>query len=157
MKSHRTPRRGLSLLEVIVAMAILVIALVAISRLVDIGSQRGLEARAHSRGVQLAQAKMAEVEAGVVPLDGEATGQFENDDFVWTYTVSSTMTGPPNLYNVTVRVTRDLSGRPFEVSLSQLVFDPTMMGSTAQAETPAAATTDPATDPAAMGMGGTSP
>jgi type II secretion system protein I len=150
-------RRGLSLLEVLLSLAILVIALVAISRLVNIGAQRGAEARAHSRGVRLAEAKMAEVEAGVIPLDGEASGQFDGDDAIWSYTVSSEATGPPNLYNVTVRVTRDLQGKPFEVSLSQLVFDPAFMGSSAQAELPAVPTDDETGMGMGMTPGGTSP
>lgn len=147
------PRRGLSLLEVLFALAILVLALVAIGRLVDIGTDRGNDARVYTRGTRLAQAKMAETEAGMVSLASESDGQFDGDDQVWKFKVTPEPAGPPNLYTVTVRVTRDIQGRPVEVVLAQMVFDPAMMGSAAQAERPAT-TDDTATT---TGTGGTSP
>ena len=155
------PRRGLSLLEVIIAMAILVLAIVAINKLVDIGTDRGNDARAYTRGTRLAQSKMAEVEAGLVSVSSETDGQFEGDDAAWGFKVTPEPAGPPNLYTVTVRVTRDVQGRPLEIVLTQMVFDPTLMGSAAQAERPA--TEDTTTMPTEMGtgmatgMGGTTP
>lgn len=136
-------------------MTILVLAIVAINKLVDIGSDRGNDARAYTRGARLAQSKMAEAEAGVVAISG-AEGQFEGEDAAWSYKVLSESAGPPNLYTVTVRVTRDGAGRPVEVTLTQMIFDPAAVGSAAQAERPAAE------DPAATGTGptatgGTSP
>jgi general secretion pathway protein I len=150
---NRTRRRGLSLLEVIVSLAILVLAIVAINRLVDIGTDRGTDARMFTRGTRLAQGKMAEVEAGIVSVSSESEGQFEGDDAAWSFKVLPEPAGPPNLYTVTIRVTRDIQGRPIEVVLTQMIFDPTMMGSAAQAERPAAE--DPATTgTATTGTGG---
>jgi Tfp pilus assembly protein PilV len=138
----------LSLLEILLSMAILVLAMAAIWRLVDMGTDSATEARAYIRGTRLAESKMAEVEAGAIGLEG-AEGQFSDDDAVWSFSVTSQPAGPPNLYQVTVRVYRDLQGRTVEVSLSQMIFDPAFIGSTAQAERPAAASTDSG--------GGTSP
>jgi Tfp pilus assembly protein PilV len=149
---RHTPRRALSLIEVLLALTILLLAVVAIGRLVDVGTDRGNDARANTRGTRLAQSKMAEVEAGVIALDSTNTGQFEGDDAAWSYTVTPESAGAPNLYTVTVRVTRDISGRQFEVILTQMIFDPTLLGSTAQAERPPPPDT---TDPNAMG--GTTP
>ena len=153
-------RRGLSLLEVLIAMTILVLAIVAIGRLVDIGTDRGHDARAYNRGTRLAQGKMAEVEAGLVGVKDSSEGQFEGDDAGWAYSVTSEGAGPPNLYTVTVRVTRSVQGRQVEIVLTQMIFDPALMGSAAQAERPAAtdATTDPATGmTTGTGTGGTTP
>lgn len=147
-------RPGLSLIEVLLSLAILLLALVAISRLVELGSQHGNNARAATRGARLAQSKMAEVEAGVIPLDSGANGQFEGEDGGWSYTVTPAAAGPPNLYTVTVKVSRDMSGQPFEIVLTQMLFDPAMTGSTAQAERPAIP--DPA-DASSTTTGGTSP
>jgi general secretion pathway protein I len=152
----RGVRRGLSLLEVLVALAILVLAIVAIGRLVDIGTDRGNDARAYTRGTRLAQAKMAEVEAGLISLSSETEGQFEGDDAAWQFRVTPEPAGPPNLYNVTVRVTLNMQGRPVEIILTQLLFDPTMMGSAAQAERPAPPD-DTGTGTGMTGMGGTTP
>src|SRR6266545_4940375 len=61
IRPRRSARSGLTLIEVLLALVILVIALVAIIRLVDIGTDRGNDARVYTRGARLAQAKMAEV------------------------------------------------------------------------------------------------
>jgi hypothetical protein len=156
----RGTRPGLSLLEVVLALAILVLAVAAINQLVDIGTDRGIDARAYTRGARLAQSKMAEVEAGVVSVSGESDGSFDGDDAGWTFKVLPEAAGPPNLYTVTVRVSRDIRGRPIEVSLTQMIFDPTMMGSTAQAERPAADDTSASggtSGGTGGGTGGTSP
>lgn len=156
-RSARRPRRaraGLSLIEVLLALTILMIALAALSRLTDVGTERAADARAYTRGARLVQNKMAEVEAGIVGLEGEAAGNFDGDDAGWEYTVTPEPTGPPNLYNVTVRAKYIRGGKPLEVVLTQLVFDPAMTGSTAQAERPAAESVEAAGGTA---TGGTTP
>jgi general secretion pathway protein I len=149
----RPPRRpGLSLTEVLLALTILIIALAAINRLTDVGTASGRDAQFTSRGTRLAQSKMAEIESGALwPADSQS-GSFDGDDGGWTYSVTASEDGTaPNLFLVTVTVKRD-SGRPFEVVLSQLIFDPTKTGSAAQAERP------PPPDAAdTSGMGGTAP
>jgi hypothetical protein len=108
--------------------------MVAIGRLVDVGTDHGIEARLHVRGSRLAQAKLAEVEAGVVGVEG-GSGTFDTDPD-WSWAVEAEQQGPPNLYRVTVRVSKDDRGRPFELTLTQMVFDPARAGSAAQAERP---------------------
>jgi len=152
----RPPRRGLSLVEVMLALAIMLIALAAIGQLVGIGADAGEQARSHARGTRLAQAKMAEVEAGVVSVQEAATGTFDADPG-WQWAVAPAPQGPPNLYAVTVTASRDIRGKKFEVALTQLVFDPKMMGTAAQAERPTQPDVDAAADPAAAGMGGLTP
>ena len=120
------------------ALTILMLAMAAIVRLVDVGTERGNAARMHTRGTRLAQAKLAEVEAGTVSLASETQGNFDGDDAGWQFTVTPEPAGPPNLYAVTVRVSSTLQGKPFDVILSQMMFDPALMGSASQAERPAA-------------------
>jgi general secretion pathway protein I len=147
------PRRGFSLIEVLLAMAILMMSLVAITQLVGIGSDNGLNARFSMRGTRLAESKMAEIESGALALDSASQGgQFEGDDSAWSWSCDVQPGSAPNLYQVTVTVTRDFRGAPFEVSLGRLMIDPMMMGSAAQAERPAESEAD---DP--LGMGGTTP
>lgn len=122
-------RRGLSLIEVLLALVILVLSLAAISQLVDMGTERARDSRAATRGTRLAQGKMAEVEAGVVSLSSPTEGEFTDEDAGWMFSVTPEMTGPPNLYTVTVKVTRDVQGKIYEVVLAQMVFDPTKTGS----------------------------
>jgi general secretion pathway protein I len=145
-------RRGFSLIEVLLAMAILMMSLVAITQLVGIGSDDGLRARFTMRGVRLAESKMAEIEAGAIPLDSAGGGSFEGDDSAWSWTCDVSPGTAPNLHQVQVTVTRDFRGAPFEISIGRLMFDPAFTGSAAQAERPAESD---AMDP--LGMGGTMP
>jgi Tfp pilus assembly protein FimT len=148
--ARRARRPGLSLLEVLVSLAILLMSLVAIGRLVDFGADRGLEARLHSLGTRLALGKLAEVEAGAIALDSTSNGTCENDPD-WNWTVEPEAQDVPNVYEVTVRVSRDLKGKPFEVSITQFVFDPNKMG------TPVPAQTASTSSSSSSATGGTSP
>ena len=60
----RRPRRGLSLLEVIVALAIFLFAIVSLSQVATVSTNRALALERRSEASQLAQSKMAEVFAG---------------------------------------------------------------------------------------------
>lgn len=146
-------RSGLSLIEVMLSLAILLMSLAAIGQLVTMGSDRGLDARFTMRGTRLAESKMAEVEVGAIKLDAASGGgSFEGDDSAWSWSCDVQPGGPPNLFQVTVKVTRDVRGTPFEISIGRMLFDPSLVGSAAQAERPAESE---AADP--LGMGGTSP
>ena len=60
-------RSGFSLIEVLLALAILLMSIVAIAQLVGIGSDRGLETRLTNRGSRLAESKLGEIEVGREP------------------------------------------------------------------------------------------
>jgi general secretion pathway protein I len=132
---HRPSRRaGMSLIEVLVAMAVFLLCLVGIGRLVDSGTDRATEAKYQNTGTRLAQSKLAEVEAGVIPVSGGATGDFSDDgDDPWQWTVDSTETDIANTYDVIVTVSRPYRGQTFSVKLAQIVFDPTAIGTAADA------------------------
>lgn len=151
---RRRPRRrpGLTLIEVLLALAILLLSLAAIGQLVDIGGERGVEAQFHVRGTRLAQAKLAECEAGVLDPKNPSNGTFDGDDAAWSYTIDSSPEAATNLYRVTVTVTRDHRGKPFTISLSQLLIDPDTLGSASQAERPTQADVDAAANEASGGM-----
>jgi len=72
-------RRGFSLLEVLLSLAILLLALTAIGQLVDMGSDRELDGRLQTQASRLIQAKLAEFESGAAPLES-GSGSFEGDD-----------------------------------------------------------------------------
>lgn len=151
MPARRPRRPGLTLIEVLLALAILLLALAAIGQLVDVGSDRGVEARFHTRGTRLAQAKLAECEAGVLDVTAGGSGTFDEEP-EWNWTVDAQPETATNLYRVTVTVSRDNRGKPFEITLSQLVYDPKMTGSAAQAERPSQADVDSAEVNGGTGM-----
>lgn len=136
-RPSRSPaaRDGITLLEVLVAMAIFLMALVAIARLIDSGTDRAMDAIYQNTGTRLAQSKLAEVEAGAVAVPDGGSGTFD-DEPDWQWSVECEAAPVPNVYPVTVRVWRDLRGVRFEVALSQMVFDPYAMGTAAEAVPP---------------------
>src|SRR5262245_50776701 len=81
-------RIGLTLLEVIVAMAIFLMALVPITRLISLGTEHALDVNHRSQASMLCQSKMDSVKAGVEPLN--ATGTVEIGTMTWNYTIEST-------------------------------------------------------------------
>jgi type II secretion system protein I len=122
-------RRGLSLLEVLVAMAIFLFAMVAIGRLVIAGADRALEVRYKSEAVQIAQTKMAEVAAGAIALSSQgATSVDEDPD--WEWSLDAEQGSVANLWNVTVHVSRPgPSGSVDYCTLTQMILDPAQRGS----------------------------
>ena len=149
---RRTRRAGFSLIEVLLALAILLMSLAAIAQLVGIGSDRALDARLTMRATRLAESKMTEIEVGAVSLDTAGSGgQFEGDDSAWSWSCELQPFGPPNHYSVVVKVKRDVRGTTYEFSLARFLVDPKVMGSAAQAEVP------PDTSSDMTGTGGTSP
>jgi len=126
----RASRRGLSLLEVVVALAIFLFSLTALSQLVSFAGDRAMEVSIRSRAARLCQTKLAEVLAGVVPLSAQSDTPFdEAPDFNWSLTADS---GPAtNLFLVSVTVShQSANGVRMECTLYQLVLDPSVVGST---------------------------
>lgn len=143
-------RRGLSIIEVLLASGIFLMAVVAICRLVDMGTDRETDARLSTQAARLAQTRLASVEAGETPLTA-TQGAFDGTDAHWTWQLTSEAAGPPNLYLITVTVSCQYRGRPFELSVAQMMLDPNAVGTAAAAARPEAAT-DATTTPTTGGM-----
>ena|SRR5436190_10249714 len=129
MRLRRPVRRGLSLLEVLVALAIFLMSLVGLGFLLAVAGSTAQETQYRTQAATICQSKMAEVVAGSIPLDGQGGGDVEEDpEYQWSMEVQSG--GPQGLSNVTIKVTRKRpDGSMMECSLSQMVFDPKMVGS----------------------------
>src|SRR5437016_5563530 len=123
------PRRGLSLLEVLVALTIFLLSFVAIGRLVTLASDHALEIQYQSQATQLAQSKLNEVICGALPLQS-GSGSFDEDE-AWQWTLDADPEGTVDgLWTVTVKVSRSSNdGSDTSASLSQMVLDPTLRGS----------------------------
>lgn len=117
-------RKGLSLLEVVVALAIFMGAIAAIGQLISTGVRGAVQARLQSQAVLRAETKMAEVVAGAVSLHG-ASGSFA-DDPAWAWSVSSAAGTQAGLYIVDVTVTHQsaTTAGNQSYSLRRLVRDP---------------------------------
>ena len=131
--TRRRSRRGMTLLEVLLALAIFLLALGAILSLVDFGVERGRAAAMQSTGTRLAASKLAEAEAGALDCKAGTSGTFDEEPN-WSYQLDSASGDAAGLYLVTVTCTRTIAGREYKVTLAQYVLDPTQM-STGQVAT----------------------
>ena len=156
MKIRRVHRRnGLTLLEVVVAMAIFLISLGAIYQLVSLGSDRAMDVKQQARTSLRCQSKLNEIIVGAQEMS--TTGSYTNvsDDaelpqLQWKMEASQSPV--TNLWDVKVFVKTDLpTGRTIESQLCQMVLDPSVRGSTLDRPnpTPAGTPTPDSTTPAA--------
>ena len=126
-------RPGFSLLEVLAALAIFLISLIALGQLISITGEHALEVQQLSRASQLSQSKLAEVVSGAVSLSSQS-GDFDEDpDWHWQVDAEqdSAITG---LWRIKVKVSRDMGdGATIESTVNQMILDPSMRGSTADA------------------------
>jgi type II secretion system protein I len=127
-RTHR--RRGLSLLEVLVALAIFLLAVVAIGRLIILGGENALEVQMQSEAALICQSQMNKVTAGVVPLSSQAEVPLDEDP-AWLWSLDAEQGTVPGLWTVTVRVLRQRpDGTTGEYSsLSAMLLDPSLRGS----------------------------
>ena len=122
-------RNGLSLLEVLFALAILVASLSVLSKLVELGRRASEFAQLHTRAVLLAESKMNELVAGIEPISSAGGGTFlEDAAWQWELTVAD---GPvEGLKWVSITVVPSRTGElaanrePVEFTLSRWVMDP---------------------------------
>lgn len=148
---HRRP--GLSLLEVLVALSIFLFSLIAIGQLITLSGEIARDVQQQGLAAQMAQSKMAEVNAGAIALSSVNDSPFD-DDPDWQWSMDVTADSTPGLNRVEVRVFRSRSdGSRVESKLSQIVLDPSIRGSATDAASAATTTT---TDPSATGTGTTS-
>lgn len=129
----RSRRKGLSLLEVLAALVIFLLSLVALSQLIDTSTRQARNIQFQSEGTLLCQSKLAEFVAGVESVETGGEGDFEEDPN-WRWSAESVAEGgAAGLYKVTVKVTRGQGG--FEVSMSQFILAPSMRGNLSTSST----------------------
>jgi general secretion pathway protein I len=141
MLTPRSPgggRYGLTLLEVLVAMSIFLIALIGIARLITMGGEQAVNVAQQARAAQLCQSKLAEVVAGAVPLSGQSDVPFD-EDASWQWSLDASQGEIPGIWQIKVTVSRERSdGSKVECSFDRMLLDPSVRGSALDAETIAA-------------------
>ena len=120
-------RRGLSLLEVTLAIAILGGCLAVIGELVRMGSRHAEEAREMTVAQLLGESQMESIVAGILPAQSVSSTAFERDPD-WTYAIEVTPLNGTELLEVTVHVqqaevTREV---PLVFSLTRWMLDPAL-------------------------------
>jgi len=130
MRLNPATRDGLSLIEVLASLAIFLMAVTALTFLVNNSSDLASEARYRARCAQLARSKINEMAAGAVPLESQSEGSFDDEPlYRWSADVADG--GATSLFNVTVTVTyRPDDPYSMKVSMSRMILDPKVTGST---------------------------
>ena len=132
---QRAGRTGLTLLEVLVALAIFLMAWVGIARLIGMASDQALDSRLETEALQLAQSKLDEVISGVTALQSQSDSAVDPSEAPggqqgWTWSLDANPADILNLWTVQVRVRCQRDGLNTQVTLTQLVLDPSARGST---------------------------
>jgi type II secretion system protein I len=128
--THHSRRSGLSLLEVLVALAIFLFSLAALGQLIDVGSDRARDVQWLGQASTIAQSRMAEVLAGSIALTSQPDTTCD-EDADWSWSLDAEADAAPGLYRVKVTVSRSRpDGSRFETVLNQMVLDPTYRGNT---------------------------
>jgi prepilin-type N-terminal cleavage/methylation domain-containing protein len=123
-------RAGFSLLEVLLALAILGTSLAAISILVRLGSRSAVNAREVTTAQLLCEAKLAEITSGMLPADPGGPWQFDLPEHAgWVYYVDLQPLPQPGLMSMNVTVMQDLgptntTQKPLSFTLVRWIQDP---------------------------------
>ena len=116
-------RGGFSLLEVILALAILTGSLAVLGEAIRLGMRNAQTARDLTQAQPLCESKLAEIAAGITPADRVQLVPFEcivgDGQTTWLYSISLEETEEEGLDLVCVTVAQDLppEKRPVEFSL----------------------------------------
>jgi len=118
-------RRGLSLLEVILSIAILGAALAIIGELIRIGARNAAIARDLTTAQLYCESKMSEAAAGVIDLENLETETLDEEG-EWMCVITTEALDQQQLIavNVTVGQNPDLFARPVSFSMTRWVIDP---------------------------------
>jgi Tfp pilus assembly protein PilV len=124
-------RQGLTILEVLVAVAIFFLSVGVIGQLLLMAGERAMEVRFQSEGAQLCQAKLAEIAAGAIPFESMGDTPLEEDDS-WQWSMEAEQGAVAGLWQVKVSMSRIKSDgtRAEYCSVSQMILDPAARGST---------------------------
>lgn len=149
-------RRAFSLLEVILALAILAGAVAVLSEVASSGLRQARITQDLTRAQFLCESKLAEISAGLVPAESHAEAHFEAEEAAdaseWLYTIRVTSAGETDLLAVAVTVRHERTDRrlPVEFSLVRWMVDP-------EAETPASSSSssDSSSNSSSSGSSGT--
>ena len=130
------PRSGLTLLEVIVAMAIFLMSIAAIFQLLSLGNDRAVDAKLKAKTSLRCQSKLSEIIVGAQDLTSTGSYNACTDDPDMQWKMEATQATAAGLYTVKVFVKVDLpTGKSVESQLIQMILDPKTRGSTVQPTT----------------------
>ncbi len=124
--ANRTPR-GITLYEVVIAIAIFAGAVVALSEALTTATRAALQSRMQSQAVLLCETKMAEVVAGATPATSSGEVPFTDpglEDWTWSVSVNPANHAGINQVEITVSRRQGPNGVDASFKLARLLRDP---------------------------------
>ncbi|MDA1052671.1 MAG: hypothetical protein O3C40_19620 [Planctomycetota bacterium] len=99
----RSPRNGLTLFELLLALAIFLTSLAALAQLLASGARAAAQSQLQTEAILRCESKLGELVSGITPIKAVSNQAFDDDStWSWRVTVSD---GPwPNLQLVELRV-----------------------------------------------------
>ena len=131
-RSAQGPRHGFSLLELILALAILSGAVAILGEAYRSGMRFAQSARDLTHAQLLCESKLAEIAAGLTPAEPQDSVPFETAedgaDSEWLYSIEVASLDEEGLIQVGVTVTKDVPAqkRPVEFPLVRWMVDPSI-------------------------------
>lgn len=135
-------RGGLTLLEVILALGLFVLACAAFGHILWNGTRASVTARLQAQGLLRCETKLAEMLAGAEPLQSRSSVPF-SDDGNWVWSSQLEATAAADLLKLSVTASHQSStplGR-VSVTLVRLVRDPAIFTAGGSTSTPKSTTT----------------
>ena len=129
-RSRRKRRRAFTLIEVLIALAIFLLAMAVFGSMIVRNGQVAAGIEQQNLATRLCQSKLHEVIAGVVPMSSQDDTPFDEEpDYTWSLEADNG--AYDGLWQVTVTVKRQTSGggEPVQCTLTQMVLDPSVVGS----------------------------
>lgn len=123
VRARGKQRSGLSLLEIVLAMTLAVIAISLLGQLVSIGNRAAAVARDQSKAQMVAESVMAEITSGVAGEPASTSGDWTADP-TFSYDVEVTPSSSGTINIITVTVTQNAAKRPATFSLTQWLAIP---------------------------------
>ena len=134
-KTSALVRRGMSLLEVFVALAIFIAALAVIVQIISTGRRASTTAHFQSEATLRAESTMAEAIAGVIPMQNDKK-QFDDDiNWQWSLAVESGPHVDTLLLTVTTEHTDPNGNLNGVAHLKRVIRDPQLFLNAASATT----------------------
>ncbi len=129
-RRKREQRSAFTLLEVILALAILAGAVAILGEVMSIAGRSASDAQAESKAQMLASSVMDEMLAGLVPMTQQSRSPLDSDSAIpWVYSVTLTDTAFVGLSAVEVVVEQDLEKqfRPVKYRLVRWVSEDSLI------------------------------
>ncbi len=131
-----TFRHGMTLLEVVIALALFFAAMAAISEILHMGSQASVRAQLRAEASLLGESKLNEVIAGIVPLTPVQQQAFEDaPQWTWSLTVEDDTTVAIKRLLLTVQHLNPAGHTDHELQFARMLRDPAIFQSSGTSET----------------------